>query len=332
MATTTTSQMNGDAKDIEKIIDSKFKLNGPHQQKFPICDTELESADIDQEEKVLRCKLAALYRLIDFHGWIHLIYNHITARVSEADEHFLINPFGLMYYEITASSLMKIDIDGNTLDAGSTDYGCNQAGWTLHSAIHDARPDIKCVIHLHTPAGAAVSSMKCGLLRCCQESLIVGEVAYHPYSGILVDEKERKLIAKNLGPTTKIMILHNHGLAICGETIEEAYYLTVLLMAACETQVRLMSCGGLDNMILMDEEMMKKVRMVAGRGGGGVSKDSSAWKFGQLEFEGAVRIMDNMGLKSGYPYKKMIKADKRKIDEHDLQDQQKTSKSKRGKK
>ncbi|XP_006813895.1 alpha-adducin-like [Saccoglossus kowalevskii] len=291
---------------INRCCEPQIKLAGSHQYKFPIQDEKLSC--YDDAEKNLRCKLASLYRLVDFHRWTHSIYNHITARVSEDDEHFLINPFGLYYYEITGSSLVKIDINGDTLDSGSTDYGVNKAGWTLHSAVHAARPDIHCVIHLHTPAGAAVSCMKCGLLRCCQESLIIGEVAYHPYSGILVDEKERQLIAKNLGKSTKIMILHNHGLVVCGETVEEAYYLLVNLMAAMETQVRLMSCGGLDNMILMDEDMVQKVRSVAGLGGGGVSKDSTEWKFGQLEYEAAMRMLDNMGLKTGYPYKKAIKS------------------------
>ncbi|XP_070541062.1 alpha-adducin-like [Ptychodera flava] len=329
-----TMQMNG---DFEKILEKKLKVAGPHQQKILIRDDKLDSGDVSEEEKELRCTLASLYRLVDFHGWTHNIYNHITARISTDDEHFLINPFGLMYYEVTASNLVKIDLEGDILEHGTTNYGCNKAGWTLHSAVHAARPDIKCIIHLHTPAGAAVSCMKCGFLRCCQESLIVGDVKYHPYSGILVDEKERKLIAENLGPTAKIMILHNHGLVVCGETIEEAYYLLVLLMAACETQVRLMSCGSLDDMILMDDEMVKQVREVAGLGGGGVSKDSDAWTFGQLEFEAAVRMLDNMGLKSGYRYKKMLnsapevgKGGKRKAENGETEKQKGTTK--RGKK
>ncbi|XP_070540162.1 alpha-adducin-like isoform X2 [Ptychodera flava] len=228
-----------------------------------------------------------------------------AVRTSEDEKHFLIHPFGMFHYEVTASSLVKIDLEGNIVNPGSTHYAVNLPGWTLHAAVHAARPDVKCIIHVHTPAGSTVACMKYGLLRCSQESLSAGEVAYHRYNGLLVDEKESKAMADNLGPTPKIFILQNHGLMVLGDTIEEAYCSLVNLMAACETQVRLMSCCGMDNVMLMDESMPKKVQDVCCRGQDvRFSTGDQTVNLHELEFEAAVRMLDNMGLKSGYKYKK----------------------------
>nr|XP_042107635.1 alpha-adducin isoform X7 [Ovis aries] len=195
-----------------------------------------DSIAYDKGEKLLRCKLAAFYRLADLFGWSQLIYNHITTRVSSEQEHFLIVPFGLLYSEVTASSLVKVNLQGDIVDRGSTNLGVNQAGFTLHSAIYAARPDVRCVVHIHTPAGAAVSAMKCGLLPISPEALSLGEVAYHDYHGILVDEEEKILIQKNLGPKSKVLILRNHGLVSVGESVEEAFYFIHNLVVACEIQ------------------------------------------------------------------------------------------------
>ncbi|XP_022410639.1 alpha-adducin isoform X5 [Delphinapterus leucas] len=195
-----------------------------------------DSIAYDKGEKLLRCKLAAFYRLADLFGWSQLIYNHITTRVSSEQEHFLVVPFGLLYSEVTASSLVKVNLQGEAVDRGSTNLGVNQAGFTLHSAIYAARPDAKCVVHVHTPAGAAVSAMKCGLLPISPEALSLGEVAYHDYHGILVDEEEKVLIQKNLGPKSKVLILRNHGLVSVGESVEEAFYYIHNLVVACEIQ------------------------------------------------------------------------------------------------
>lgn len=139
------------------------------------------------------------------------------------------------------------------MDRGSTNLGVNQAGFTLHSAIYAARPDVRCIVHIHTPAGAAVSAMKCGLLPISPEALSLGEVAYHDYHGILVDEEEKVLIQKNLGPKSKVLILRNHGLVSVGESAEEAFYYIHNLVVACEIQVRtLASAGGPDNLVLLD--------------------------------------------------------------------------------
>ncbi|XP_053314194.1 alpha-adducin isoform X4 [Spea bombifrons] len=262
-----------------------------------------DSIAYEKGEKLLRCKLAAFYRLADLFGWSQLIYNHITVRVSSEQEHFLIVPFGLLYSEVTASSLVKINLQGEMIDRGSTNLGVNKAGFTLHSAIYAARPDVKCIVHIHTPAGAAVSAMKCGLLPLSPEALSLGEVAYHDYHGILVDEEEKVLIQKNLGPKSKVLILRNHGLVTMGETVEEAFYYIHNLMSACEIQVRtLASAGGPDNLVLLDPGKYKKSRSPESPAGDG-SGSHPKWLVGEQEFEALMRMLDNLGYRTGYPYR-----------------------------
>ncbi|NXN96951.1 ADDA protein, partial [Rhinopomastus cyanomelas] len=262
-----------------------------------------DSIAYEKGEKLLRCKLAAFYRLADLFGWSQLIYNHITARVNSEQEHFLIVPFGLLYSEVTASSLVKINIQGDVVDRGSTNLGVNQAGFTLHSAIYSARPDVKCIVHIHTPAGAAVSAMKCGLLPISPEALSLGEVAYHDYHGILVDDEEKVVIQKNLGPKSKVLILRNHGLVSVGETVEEAFYYIHNLVLACEIQVRtLASAGGPDNLVLLDPGKYKsKSRSPESPAGEGTISHPK-WQIGEQEFEALMRMLDNLGYRTGYPY------------------------------
>ncbi|KAM9331488.1 LOW QUALITY PROTEIN: alpha-adducin [Gastrophryne carolinensis] len=270
-----------------------------------------DSIAYEKGEKLLRCKLAAFYRLADLFGWSQLIYNHITARVSSEQEHFLIVPFGLLYSEVTASSLVKINLQGEMIDRGSTNLGVNKAGFTLHSAIYAARPDVKCIVHIHTPAGAAVSAMKCGLLPLSPEALCLGEVAYHDYHGILVDEEEQVLIQKNLGPKSKVLILRNHGLVTMGETVEEAFYYIHNLVSACEIQVRtLASAGGPDNLVLLDPSKYKKCRSPESPAGEGVAHPK--WLLGEQEFEALMRMLDNLGYRTGYPYRCPALRDKAK--------------------
>ncbi|XP_005517939.1 alpha-adducin isoform X15 [Parus major] len=263
-----------------------------------------DSIAYEKGEKLLRCKLAAFYRLADLFGWSQLIYNHITARVNSEQEHFLIVPFGLLYSEVTASSLVKINIQGDVVDRGSTNLGVNQAGFTLHSAIYAARPDVKCIVHIHTPAGAAVSAMKCGLLPISPEALSLGEIAYHDYHGILVDDEEKVVIQKNLGPKSKVLILRNHGLVSVGETVEEAFYYIHNLVLACEIQVRtLASAGGPDNLVLLDPGKYKaKSRSPESPAGEGTVSHPK-WQIGEQEFEALMRMLDNLGYRTGYPYR-----------------------------
>uniref|UniRef100_A0A8D0L9C8 Alpha-adducin n=1 Tax=Sphenodon punctatus TaxID=8508 RepID=A0A8D0L9C8_SPHPU len=263
-----------------------------------------DSIAYEKGEKLLRCKLAAFYRLADLFGWSQLIYNHITARVNSEQEHFVIVPFGLLYSEVTASSLVKINIQGDIVDRGSTNLGVNQAGFTLHSAIYAARPDIKCIVHIHTPAGAAVSAMKCGLLPISPEALSLGEVAYHDYHGILVDDEEKVLIQKNLGPKSKVLILRNHGLVSVGETVEEAFFYIHNLVVACEIQVRtLASAGGPENLVLLDPGKYKaKSRSPESPAAEGTVSHPK-WQIGEQEFEALMRMLDNLGYRTGYPYR-----------------------------
>ncbi|XP_063780596.1 alpha-adducin isoform X12 [Pseudophryne corroboree] len=261
-----------------------------------------DSIAYEKGEKLLRCKLAAFYRLADLFGWSQLIYNHITVRVSSEQEHFLIVPFGLLYSEVTASSLVKINLQGDIIDRGSTNLGVNKAGFTLHSAIYAARPDVKCIVHIHTPAGAAVSAMKCGLLPLSPEALCLGEVTYHDYHGILVDEEEKVLIQKNLGPRSRVLILRNHGLVTMGETVEEAFYYIHNLVSACEIQVRtLASAGGPDNLVLLDPGKYKKSRTPESPSGEAVTHPK--WLIGEQEFEALMRMLENLGYRTGYPYR-----------------------------
>uniref|UniRef100_A0A669B872 Alpha-adducin n=1 Tax=Oreochromis niloticus TaxID=8128 RepID=A0A669B872_ORENI len=262
-----------------------------------------DSISYDKGEKLLRCKLAAFYRLADLFGWSELIYNHLTVRVNSDQERFLIVPFGLLYSEVTASSLVKINLQGEIVDRGSTNLGVNQAGFTLHSAIYAARPDVKCVVHIHTPAGAAVSAMKCGLLPISPEALSLGEVAYHDYYGILVDEEESTIIQRNLGPKSKVLILRNHGLVSVGETVEEAFYYIHNLVTACEIQVRtLASAGGPDNLVMLDPGKYKSRPQVPEPAGDG-SSTHPKWQVGEQEFEALMRMLDNLGYRTGYPYR-----------------------------
>ncbi|GFQ96882.1 protein hu-li tai shao [Trichonephila clavata] len=261
-------------------------------------------------EKILRCKLAAAYRLIDLYGWSENIYNHITVRVSQDLEHFLLNPFGLQYPEVTASSLIKVDMQGNVIDPGSTSFTFNRAGFVLHSAVHAARPDIRCCIHIHHPPCVAVSAMKCGLLKISQESALIGEVSYHDYNGILVDTAEREQIARDLGPVNKVMILRNHGVLISGDSIEEALFYLQNFVLACETQVRLMPTG-LDNIQIMSQEASQKVRNIitlnhANVTGKPDADEKDQFKLGKiwdLEFEAQMRMLDNAGFRTGYLYR-----------------------------
>ncbi|XP_068560834.1 alpha-adducin isoform X4 [Cebidichthys violaceus] len=271
-----------------------------------------DSISYDKGEKQHRCKLAAFYRLADLFGWSELIFNHLTVKVNSDEDRFLIIPFGLLYSEVTASSLVKVNFQGEIIDRGSTNLGVNLAGFNLHSAIYAARPDIKCVVHIHTAAGAAVSAMKCGLLPISPEALSLGEVAYHDYHGILVDEDENVLIKRDLGPTSKVLILRNHGLVAAGATVEEAFYHIHNLVTACEIQVRtLASAGGPDNLVLLDPTKYKARSRVPEPASDGPSTHPK-WQVGEQEFEAFMRMLDNLGYRTGYPYRCPALRDKAK--------------------
>ena len=199
--------------------------------------------EVSPEEWETRLDLAACYRLVDSFGMTDLIYNHITARIPGDDEHLLINLYGLLYKEITASSLVKIDLEGDILWKPDTDYGINKSGYVIHGAIHRARPDVKCVMHTHTRAGMAVSAMECGLLPLTQTSMrFVGHLGYHDYEGPAVDLAERERLVRDLGPHDA-MVLRNHGLLTCGATIQQAFNTMYQLEMSCRSQVDAMAGG-----------------------------------------------------------------------------------------
>ena len=199
-------------------------------------------AQVSAEEWQMRVDLAACYRLVDHHGWTDLLATHISARVPGEPDHFLINPFGMMYEEITASSLLKLDLDGNVIANANPEYGVNLPGYVIHSAIHRARPDAKCVLHTHTPAGMAVSALKCGLLPMSQTAMRWGKVAYHDYEGVVVNLDEQQRLVDNLGDC-EVMIMRNHGLLAVGETIATAFASIVRLERACQAQLMAMACN-----------------------------------------------------------------------------------------
>ncbi|MES2511019.1 MAG: class II aldolase/adducin family protein [Pseudomonadota bacterium] len=195
------------------------------------------------EEQQLRVDLAACYRLIDLYGMSDGILNHISAKVPGNEMHFLINPFGMMYEEITASSLIKIDLEGRIIDNPHTDYGINLPGYVIHSAIHGARHDVTCVLHTHTPAGMALSALECGLLPINQTAMrFAGSVGYHDFEGVAVDMDERQRLVEHLGDHD-VMILRNHGLLTVGSTVAEAFVNMHRLERACQTQLLAMSAG-----------------------------------------------------------------------------------------
>jgi ribulose-5-phosphate 4-epimerase/fuculose-1-phosphate aldolase len=197
---------------------------------------------IDPSEWETRVDLAACYRLVDLFGMCDLHLNHISARVPGREEHFLINPFGMMYEEITASSLIKVDLAGNVIANANPDYSINLPGYVIHSAIHAARPDVTCVLHTHTNAGMAVSTLKCGLLPLTQTAMRWGKIAYHDFEGVVVDLDERKRLAENLGDC-EVMILRNHGLLAVGQSIGQAFNNIYRLERACQTQLLAMACN-----------------------------------------------------------------------------------------
>ena len=198
-------------------------------------------AQVSEEEWETRVNLAACYRLIAMHGWDDLIFTHISARVSGPDEHFLINAYGLLFEEMTASSLVKVDLDGEiVLD---TPYFVNPAGFTIHSAVHAAREDAGCVLHTHTKAGVAVSAQAEGLLPISQISLFpFSSLSYHSYEGIALNEEEKPRLVADLG-SNNFLILRNHGLLTVGPTIPDAFLFMYALETACQTQLAAQSGG-----------------------------------------------------------------------------------------
>jgi len=240
------------------------------------------SAEFSESEHQARIDLAAAYRLVALYGWDDLIFTHISARVPGANHHFLLNPYGMMFEEVTASSLVKIDLAGNKVT--ESPYFINPAGFTIHSAVHEAREDALCVMHLHTDYGIAVSAQKDGLLPLSQQAMFaLSSLAYHNYEGLALDEEEKPRLVADLGDK-KYMILRNHGLLTVGRTCAEAFLGMFLLERACEIQILAQSGGG---------ELVPIPREIIGR----VASQMSAVTMGQgaaLTWPGLLRKLDRI--------------------------------------
>lgn len=261
-------------------------------------------------EKLTRCKLASLYRLTDLFGWAHLTNSYITVRVSKEHDHILIIPRGLSFSEASASNLVKVNIIGEVVDQGSTNLGIDSVGFSPHAAIYSMRPDVRCVIHIHTPATAAVSSMKCGILPISQEALILGDVAYYNYQGSLDEQEERIQLQKVLGPSCKVLVLRNHGIVALGETLEEAFHYIYNVQFACEIQVHALATGGIDNLVVLDLQKYKPYTHQVAVGAGVSMGSQFKWKVGELEFEALMRMLDNLGYRTGYAYRQPLVREK----------------------
>jgi ribulose-5-phosphate 4-epimerase/fuculose-1-phosphate aldolase len=191
-----------------------------------------------------RVDLAACYRLVDLYGMSDMMANHISMRVPDEDGAFLINAYGLMYEEITASSLVKIDVEGNILskpDFGDLDYGINKAGYVIHSAVHEARHELACVIHTHSWASMAVSALECGLLPITQTAMRFLKIGYHDYQGVVLDTAEQASLLQDLGQG-EALILRNHGALVVGRTVGEAFNWMHRLELSCRSQLAAMAC------------------------------------------------------------------------------------------
>ena len=197
---------------------------------------------VSAEEWQLRMDLAACYRLVALHGWSDLVFTHISARVPGPEHHFLINPYGLMFDEITASSLIKVDQDCNKLI--TSPYPVNPAGFVIHSAVHAARPDIQCVLHTHTRAGIAVSAQKNGVLPISQQStFVLASLAYHDYEGVAFRDEEKPRLQADMGEANFLM-LRNHGLLTVGKTIADAFLSMYTFESTCQIQIAAQAGGG----------------------------------------------------------------------------------------
>ncbi|WP_294289498.1 class II aldolase/adducin family protein [uncultured Sphingomonas sp.] len=233
-----------------------------------------ESDAMDPGEWEVRVDLAAAYRLVALYGWDDLIFTHLSVRVPGPKHHFLINPYNMMFEEITASSLVKIDVEGKPV--GASPYPVNPAGFVIHSAIHMAREDAAAVMHLHTPDGQAVSAMAFGLLPHTQTSMIAGgDVAYHDYEGIATDLEERERLVQDLG-SKNAMILRNHGTLTVGDSVAACFLRLYFLERACQAQVKMLSAGR-ENLNTPPQGTPEKVAMQSAPAGMGMLAKALAW-------------------------------------------------------
>ena len=238
---------------------------------------------VSSEEWQARLNLAAAYRLVADYGWDDLVFTHISARVPGPEHHFLINPYGMMFEEITASSLVKVDLEGNIVM--KSDYSINPAGFTIHSAVHAAREDAICVMHLHTDNGIAVSAQADGLLPISQQALFVlASLGYHDYEGLALNDEDKPRLVADLGNKT-FLILRNHGLLTVGQSVPDAFLSMFLLERACRIQILAQSGGG--KLIPVSDKILAQIpaqSAIVTKGGRG-----------NLAWPGLLRKLDRIG-------------------------------------
>jgi ribulose-5-phosphate 4-epimerase/fuculose-1-phosphate aldolase len=242
--------------------------------------------EVTPQEWQARVDLAACYRLTAHYGMSDMMANHITLRIPGQEHAFLTNPYGMMYEEMTASCLVKIDHDGEVLykpDFGDLNYGLNKPGFILHSAVHKARPEVNCIIHTHTAAGLAVSSLACGMLPINQTAMRFLNVSYHDYMGVVLDMAEQEVLVHDLG-TTDAMVLRNHGLLTCGRSVGEAFNWMHRMELSCRAQLAAMACNTPLQPVsqqVLDETFMNY-------------QPQTRRPFGVMEWPGLLRMLDRM--------------------------------------
>jgi ribulose-5-phosphate 4-epimerase/fuculose-1-phosphate aldolase len=236
---------------------------------------------VSEAEWQVRVDLAAAYRLVALFGWDDLVFTHISARVPGPEEHFLINPFGMLFDEITASSLVKVDLNGSIVM--DSPYPVSPAGFVIHSAIHAARENAKCVLHTHTVHAVAVSAQKCGVLPISQQSaFILSSLGYHDYEGVAVRDDEKPRLVRDLGDNMFLM-LRNHGLLTVGPSIADAFVNMYLFESVCRIQVLAQSCGG--DLVTVDSRIIAGAKEMA-------KKATSGMSAGTLNWPGLLRRLD----------------------------------------
>jgi len=286
------------------MFPSKFSNN------FPLCaidDSQTPKDTSQTEENISRCKLASLFRLIDVKGWSQSLYNYGSYRCTQMPTQFYMNPFGLNFSELTASKILKLDFNGNIVDRGITDYGYCMPGLYLNSAILQARSDVNCIVHLHDPLLTGIGATKQGFLPVSVEALASSDISYYDNTGVF-DASMCDAIVKALGPKNSILVLRNHGVVICGSSVEEVFFhLTLLMLGARSQMVAMAMTSVTDDVLVMpltetclDKEKIGHVyaRMNA------MPSDNIIWKMGEIEYEAEMRRLDLLGFRTGYLYKK----------------------------
>jgi adducin len=287
-------------EDLQNVFNPKTYIPGSYKYSRQYLGERLSRSILHEfsiDEQKARIELAAAYRLAAKNEWLESIYGHITCRVvgPNGKHYLLINPQGLNYREMTASSLVKVDFDGYTIHPGVVGdiMGVNRAGFMIHSCIHQARPDVHCVNHNHIWAVSGLSATKSGVIELTQTTHEMGEVAYHDYEGVAISNDEQTRLVRDLGDKN-IMILRNHGLLTCGSSVGAAYYYAYMLGVAAEMQSHACSMAFNRDDLLIPEDRLVKIRMDK-------AKKESQDSFGILEFAAAMRELDYDQDHSAYP-------------------------------